>query len=163
MRKIKSKNTKPEIAFRSALHRRGFRYRIHVGDLPGKPDIVLPKYKAVIQIRGCFWHGLHVGQAIYPAQTGNIGFKSSDGINNGTRKMIAVWQALAGVFLPSRNVKYLRKTRWNVPLPISRTSFAIRYDTGESRACVYRDAIMYPGNFRVWRTCFPAIPSSPPA
>ncbi len=59
MRKVKSKNTKPELAFRSALHRKGFRFRIHVADLPGKPDIVLPKFKTVIHIRGCFWHGHH--------------------------------------------------------------------------------------------------------
>ena len=57
MRKVKSRNTKPEMAIRSALHRRGFRFRLHVADLPGKPDIVLPKFKTVIQVRGCFWHG----------------------------------------------------------------------------------------------------------
>jgi DNA mismatch endonuclease, patch repair protein len=54
---IKSKNTKPEIAIRKELHRRGFRYRIHVKNLPGKPDLVFPKYNAVLFIHGCFWHG----------------------------------------------------------------------------------------------------------
>ena len=54
---IRNKNTKPEILIRKTLHTLGFRYRLHVKDLPGKPDIVLPKYKAVIQINGCFWHG----------------------------------------------------------------------------------------------------------
>lgn len=54
---IKGRNTKPELIIRSLLHRRGFRFRIHVKDMPGKPDIVLPKYKAVIFIHGCFWHG----------------------------------------------------------------------------------------------------------
>jgi len=54
---VKSKNTKPELLIRSLLHRNGFRFRIHKKDLPGKPDIVLPKYKAVIFIHGCFWHG----------------------------------------------------------------------------------------------------------
>ncbi|MHB9031072.1 MAG: very short patch repair endonuclease [Candidatus Latescibacterota bacterium] len=67
MRKIKSKNTKPEMALRSALHKRGFRFRIHVADLPGKPDIVLPKYKTVIQVRGCFWHGHSCKAADLPA------------------------------------------------------------------------------------------------
>lgn len=57
MRAIRSKDTKPEIAIRSALHAAGFRYRLHVRDLPGKPDIVLPRYKLAIQVRGCFWHG----------------------------------------------------------------------------------------------------------
>ena len=54
---IRGRNTKPEIAVRSALHRRGFRFRLHRGDLPGKPDLVLPKYRAVIFVHGCFWHG----------------------------------------------------------------------------------------------------------
>lgn len=54
---IKSKNTKPEILIRKGLHARGVRYRLHVGGLPGKPDLVLAKYKAVIFVHGCFWHG----------------------------------------------------------------------------------------------------------
>jgi DNA mismatch endonuclease (patch repair protein) len=57
MRGIKSKDTKPEMQVRKALHALGLRYRLHVKDLPGKPDLVFPKYKAVIQVRGCFWHG----------------------------------------------------------------------------------------------------------
>lgn len=57
MSHIRSKNTKPEQLVRLALWHLGFRYRLHVKDLPGKPDIVLPKYKAVIFINGCFWHG----------------------------------------------------------------------------------------------------------
>lgn len=54
---IRSKNTKPEMLIRKALHARGFRFRLHVKDLPGKPDLVFPKYKAVIFVHGCFWHG----------------------------------------------------------------------------------------------------------
>lgn len=54
---IKGCNTKPELLIRHLLHKKGFRYRIHVKDLPGKPDIVLPKYRSVIFIHGCFWHG----------------------------------------------------------------------------------------------------------
>ncbi len=54
---IKDKNTKPEILIRKALHSEGFRYRLHAGELPAKPDILLPKYKAVILVNGCFWHG----------------------------------------------------------------------------------------------------------
>jgi len=56
MRRIRSGNTKPEIAVRSLLHRLGFRFRLHRNDLPGKPDIVLPRYKAVVFVHGCFWH-----------------------------------------------------------------------------------------------------------
>lgn len=54
---IRSTNTKPEILVRSLLHRKGFRFRIHDSMLPGKPDIVLPKHRAVIFVNGCFWHG----------------------------------------------------------------------------------------------------------
>jgi DNA mismatch endonuclease, patch repair protein len=56
MSRICSKDTKPEKIVRSMLHRRGYRFRLHVKDLPGKPDIVLPKYKTVIFVHGCFWH-----------------------------------------------------------------------------------------------------------
>ena len=57
MSRIRNKDTKPEMLVRRFLHKNGFRYRLHVKDLPGKPDIVLPKYKTVIFIHGCFWHG----------------------------------------------------------------------------------------------------------
>lgn len=56
MSKIRSKNTKPELILRSALHQLGYRFRVHRKDLPGKPDIVLPKYNTVIFVHGCFWH-----------------------------------------------------------------------------------------------------------
>lgn len=54
---IGSKDTVPEIVIRRALHKRGFRFRLHRKDLPGKPDLVLTKYGTVIHINGCFWHG----------------------------------------------------------------------------------------------------------
>ncbi|MCK5028138.1 MAG: DNA mismatch endonuclease Vsr [Bacteroidales bacterium] len=57
MSRIKSRNTKPELIIRKFLHANGFRYRLNAKNLPGKPDIVLPKYKTVIFINGCFWHG----------------------------------------------------------------------------------------------------------
>ena len=57
MSRIKAKDTKPEMLVRSFLHRNGFRYSLHNKILPGKPDIVLNKYKTVIFVHGCFWHG----------------------------------------------------------------------------------------------------------
>lgn len=57
MQNVKTKNTAPEIKLRSLLHKNGFRFRVNRKDLPGKPDIVLPKYRAVIFVHGCFWHG----------------------------------------------------------------------------------------------------------
>ena len=56
MAAIRGKDTKPEIQIRQGLFSRGYRYRLHCSDLPGKPDLVLPKYRAAIQVQGCFWH-----------------------------------------------------------------------------------------------------------
>ena len=56
MAAIRGKDTKPEIRIRHGLFLRGYRYRLHCSTLPGKPDLVLPKYRAAIQIQGCFWH-----------------------------------------------------------------------------------------------------------
>lgn len=56
MSRIRGKNTKPEMILRSELFRQGFRFRVHQKDLPGKPDIVLPKYQTAIFVHGCFWH-----------------------------------------------------------------------------------------------------------
>ena len=56
MRGVKQKDTKPEIIVRQALHARGYRFRLHRKDLPGKPDIVLPKHGLAIFVHGCFWH-----------------------------------------------------------------------------------------------------------
>lgn len=53
---IRGKDTKPELALRRSLHALGFRYRLHAKGLPGRPDLVLPKYKAIILVHGCFWH-----------------------------------------------------------------------------------------------------------
>lgn len=53
---IRGKDTKPELRLRLALHARGFRYRLYVKNLPGRPDLVLPKYLSVIFVHGCFWH-----------------------------------------------------------------------------------------------------------
>ena len=57
MSSIRSKNTQPEKKVRSYIHRRGFRFVLHDRRLPGRPDIVLPKYRTVIEVNGCFWHG----------------------------------------------------------------------------------------------------------
>ena len=66
MAAIKGKNTKPELLVRSWLHRNGFRFRLHRKDLPGTPDIVLPKYRTVIFVHGCFWHSHGCKNSIVP-------------------------------------------------------------------------------------------------
>ena len=60
MSRITGKNTKPELRLRSILHRAGYRFRLHVSSLPGRPDIVLPKHRTAIFVNGCFWHR-HLG------------------------------------------------------------------------------------------------------
>ena len=57
MARVRSKNTKPELLIRRGLHTRGHRYRLHQSGLPGTPDIVLRKHRAIVEVRGCFWHG----------------------------------------------------------------------------------------------------------
>lgn len=56
MSRIRGRDTRPERAVRSLLHRLGFRFRLHSRELPGRPDVVLPKYRSVVLVHGCFWH-----------------------------------------------------------------------------------------------------------
>lgn len=73
MAAIKGKDTKPEIAVRKKLYKLGYRYRLHRKDLPGKPDMVLPKHKTVIFVHGCFWHQhKRCSRAVLPKS--NIGY-----------------------------------------------------------------------------------------
>ncbi|PUB13722.1 very short patch repair endonuclease [Yoonia sediminilitoris] len=57
MAAVRGADTRPEMIIRKALHARGFRYRLHAKDLPGKPDLILPRYTAAVFVHGCFWHG----------------------------------------------------------------------------------------------------------
>ena len=99
MSRIKSKDTTPERIVRSFLHRNGFRFRLHAKDLPGKPDIVLPKYKTVIEVRGCFWHR-HPGCKSATSPSSNVDF----------------WQKkfAANVSRDERTEQELKKLGWNV-------------------------------------------------
>ncbi len=73
MSSVKQRHTKPEIAVRKILHRLGYRFRLHNKKLPGTPDIVLPKYKSVIFVHGCFWHQ-HEGCRKARRPTSNVEF-----------------------------------------------------------------------------------------
>lgn len=57
MSRVKGRDTKPELLVRAVVHRMGYRFRVHRRDLPGNPDIVLPRHRKVIFVHGCFWHG----------------------------------------------------------------------------------------------------------
>ena len=66
MAAIRSKDTKPELYVRSCVHEAGFRFRLHRRDLPGRPDLVLPRYHLAVFVHGCFWHGHDCGRAQRP-------------------------------------------------------------------------------------------------
>lgn len=98
MSRVKNKNTKPEIIVRSLLHQSGFRFRLHRKDLPGTPDITLPKYKTVVFVHGCLWHGHHCERGKLPKT--NRSFWEAK-INNNIQRDIA-------------NKKALKENGWNV-------------------------------------------------
>jgi len=99
MARILAKNTKPEIKIRRLLYSLGYRFRIHKKDLPGKPDIVLLKYKAVIFVHGCFWH-LHDG--------------CRDGTIPKTRTKYWTEKLTTNQERDIRNIKKLRRAGWKV-------------------------------------------------
>ena len=92
MAAIHSSSTKPELKLRRALWSLGFRYRINERNLPGKPDIVLPKYRTVVFIHGCFWHG-HKGCKYYTVPKTNTGFWTTKITRNQQRDQ-EVWRQL---------------------------------------------------------------------
>lgn len=73
MARIRGKDSQPELALRGGLHRLGLRYRLHAKDLPGKPDLIFPRYKAVVFVHGCFWHR-HEGCKIATTPKSNTPF-----------------------------------------------------------------------------------------
>ena len=92
MSMIKGKDTKPEMLVRRFLHAQGFRYRLHTKNLPGKPDIVLPKYKTLIFVHGCFWHG-HKDCKYFATPKTNTDFwvnKINGNITNDNKVIIAL-------------------------------------------------------------------------
>ena len=87
MSAVKGKDTKPEMIVRKYLFSKGLRFRLHVRSLPGNPDIVLPKYKTVVFINGCFWHG-HEGCKYYRLPKSNVEFWESKITNNKNRDVL---------------------------------------------------------------------------
>lgn len=98
MSRIRGKDTKPELLVRSYLHGAGLRYRLHAKDLPGRPDLVLPKYGTVVFVEGCFWHGHRCQKGRIPGT--NSGFWSTKITTNQARDR--------------RNHRALRRAGWRV-------------------------------------------------
>src|SRR5882724_9415600 len=98
---IQGKNTKPELDLRRALHSLGLRYRLHASELPGRPDILLPRHRAAIQVHGCFWHR-HEHCAFCTKPASNMRF----------------WKSKFGdtVKRDKRNLEALRKLGWKVAI-----------------------------------------------
>jgi DNA mismatch endonuclease (patch repair protein) len=91
---IRSKNTRPEMYLRKRLHALGFRFRLHAGDIPGKPDMAFPKHNALIEVYGCFWHG-HGCRYCMPPTT-NAGFWQNKLIGNQLRDRKTLSKQLEG-------------------------------------------------------------------
>ena len=115
MSRISGKNTEPEIIVRSLIHKMGYRFRLHRRDLPGKPDIVLTKYKKVIFVNGCFWHG-HEGCSRAKRPTSNQNFwneKLDKNIKRDTKNLFSLellgWRTLVIWQCQTKNEKVLKK------------------------------------------------------
>jgi len=91
MSRVKGKHTKPELLVRKALYAAGFRYRLHYKKLPGHPDIVLPKYKAIVLVNGCFWHGHKCHLGTIPATRRRFWLKKFKENQKRDRKNIGIY------------------------------------------------------------------------
>ncbi len=99
MSRIKGKDTRPEIIIRSLVHRLGYRFRKYVSDLPGHPDIVLPKHRKVIFVHGCFWHGhKQCGRSSRPSTNSSFWNEKLD----------------ANIIRDRKNIRLLKKQNWEV-------------------------------------------------
>lgn len=90
---IRGRNTRPELQIRSALHGRGFRFRLHRRDLPGNPDVVLPRWRVVVFAHGCFWHG-HEGCRYFRLPKTRADFWSRKISGNAERDIAAIRRLL---------------------------------------------------------------------
>lgn len=97
MSRVRSANTQPELIVRKKLHSLGFRYRLHCRELPGTPDIVLPKYRAVVFVHGCFWHH-HASCSKSKLPSSNVTFWNTKIVGNVDRD--------------KRNIRQLRSDGW---------------------------------------------------
>jgi DNA mismatch endonuclease (patch repair protein) len=138
MSQIRSKNTKPELVVRKYLFAKGFRYRLHSKYLPGKPDIVLPKYRTVIFVHGCFWHG-HEGCKYFVVPKTKIEW---------CLNKIAKNQQL-----DKEHIKKLRSDKWNVitlfECKLKKANIDSTLDTIEESLWYWTQSVV---RFYIWST-----------
>ncbi len=141
MAAIRAKNTKPEVAVRRILHAMGLRFRLHA-DLPGKPDIVLPKLWTIIQVKGCFWHGHRCLKGRVPE--GNRPYWRDKIAGNKARDL--------------RNERRLRRLGWRV-----RTIWEcrVRRSRRDELASLLKRVLAISGTAARSRACHPARESGP--
>ena len=124
MSRIRSINTKPEVIMRKALFSKGFRYRKNVKKLPGTPDIVLPKYRTVIFVNGCFWHG-HKGCSKYTVPKSNVEFWKAKVAHNRERDALNI-QRLESIAWNVITVWECELSKANLPATIDRIEVEIK-------------------------------------
>lgn len=142
---IRGKNTRPEVKIRKALHAKGFRYQLHRKDLPGKPDMVFPKYRAVVFIHGCFWHRHCCSLFRWPSSNVDFwqnklsGNQQKDIVNNAGLealgwKVLIVWEcAIRGRYKVGAEDTVTRIADWLLT-GIARSELAERTDIQPSKA-----------------------------
>lgn len=134
MSSIRASNTRPEVLLRKSLWRRGFRYRLHDRSLPGTPDMVFPRYQAVVFVHGCFWHGHSCSLFVVPATNTEFWIakisgnrerdqRALDALRDHGSRVCIVWEcALRGSGCSSVNkiadrvASWLRSQRWSASL-----------------------------------------------
>src|SRR6185437_15650112 len=94
MRAIRSRDTLPEMAVRSLVHRLGYRFRLHRRDLPGKPDLVFPVRRKVIFVHGCFWHSHACKTGLIPKTNRDFWLPKLEGIRAVTKKILKIYPGL---------------------------------------------------------------------
>ena len=156
MASIRGKNTRPEILVRKFLFSHGFRFRIHVKKLPGTPDIVLLKYRTVIFINGCFWHG-HEGCSLYTVPKSNVEYWRNKIIRNRERDYAArmalkehgwhtveIWECQLKPKEREKTLQGLLRTLNLIALENKGASIRYAADDGGNRSVAAEDVEHYP-------------------
>jgi DNA mismatch endonuclease (patch repair protein) len=156
MAKVSGKDTKPEILVRKFLFSKGFRFRKNVKELPGKPDVVLPKYKTIIFVHGCFWHGHeNCEAAILPAS--NVDYWEKKVLSNRIRdvqhtqqlqmlgwNIITVWECELKIYKRKQTLEQLfaeiRRNKCSAPssaqYPLTNRALLKPHDTNDKKSTI---------------------------